>query len=137
IVRRPTSDTQAQWTKVGSASSNALTVSQPAMSSQSANYVTSNTPGDKDIYSSTDTIPAGYSVKAVQVEGYFTKASTSTPSVSIGVISGSSESDGASFAVAGATPSYTAKIVEKDPNGNVAWTNSAVLASKPVINHIN
>ncbi|MET1718602.1 hypothetical protein, partial [Yersinia enterocolitica] len=84
IVRRPTSDTQAQWTKVGSASSNALTVSQPAMSSQSANYVTSNTPGDKDIYSSTDTIPAGYSVKAVQVEGYFTKASTSTPSVSIG-----------------------------------------------------
>lgn len=137
FVRRPTTDVQAQWTKVGTAASNSLTVNQPAMSSQSANYVTSNNPGDKDIYSSTDTMPSGYSIKAVQVEGYFTKASTSTPSVSVGVVSGSSESDGTSIPIGGTTPVYTAQIVEKDPNGNVAWTNTSVNASRPAINHIS
>lgn len=137
MARRPTADVQAQWTRSGTAASNALSVNQPAISSWSSNFVTSANAGDKDIYSSTDTVPAGYTVKAVTVEGYFSRASTSGSTVSVGVVSGSSELDSGSNAISATTPTFVNVIAETDPNGNVAWTNASVNASRMAINHIS
>lgn len=137
VARRPTTDVSVQWTKSGSAASNALSVNQPAISSWSSNFVTSSTAGDKDIYSSTDVIPAGYSVKAVTLEGYFSKASTSGSTVSVGMLSGSSGIEGTQTAISSSSPTFVNTIVESDPNGNVPWTNAAATAAYITIDHIS
>jgi hypothetical protein len=137
VAQRPTTDSQAQWVKSGSAASNSLSVNQPAMSSQSVNYVNSTNGGDKDIYTTTDVLPAGYTPKAVQNEAYFTKTSTSAPVVSVGSISGASESDSSTVTISGTGATYVSQIQEKDPNGNVAWTAANVNALKFAINHVS
>jgi hypothetical protein len=137
VAQRGETDTQAQWVKTGSAASNSLSVNQPALSSSSANYVTSANAGDKDIYGSIDALPAGYSPKAIQNEAYFTKTSGTAPVVNIGSLSGSTESDSANATISGAGTTYVSQILEKDPNGNVALTPAAVNAMKFVLNHIS
>jgi hypothetical protein len=136
VAQRGETDTQAQWVKTGGAASNSLSVNQPALSSSSANYVSSSNAGDKDIYATTDTLPAGYTPKAIQNEAYFTKTSTTAPVVNIGSLSGSTESDSANATISG-TGAYVSQILEKDPNGNVALTSGAVNAMKFVLNHIS
>jgi hypothetical protein len=136
IARRPTTDVQAQWTKVGSAASNSLTVNQSAWSSQSANYLTSSNQGDKDIYASSTTIPSGYAAKAIQLEAVVSKTSTTSPVVNIGIISGSTESDSANVAISAST-AYITQVYQTDPNGNKAWTNAAVIAAEMVANHVS
>lgn len=137
VAQRPTTDVQAQWVKNGSAASNALSVNQPALSSSSANFISSSNSGDKDLYTTTDTIPAGYSAKAVLVESYFTKTSTSQPTVNVGIKSGSSELDSTNVALTTTgVAQYVSVIADKDPNGNGPWTNSAVMAAQFVENHI-
>jgi hypothetical protein len=137
VARRAETDVQDNWVKNGTASSNSLSTNQPAYSSQSANYVSSNNSGDKDIYSSTDTLPAGYTVKAIALEGVFVKTSTSTPVVSIGLSSGGTESDGSQVTLPTQnTPVFISSNFDKNPNGSVAWTNSTALAAEMVLNHI-
>lgn len=135
VARRPTTNSAVQWVKNGTAATNALSVNQSALSSLSSNNVSSANAGDKDTYTSTDTLPSGYTAKAVSVEGYFARTSGATPTVNVGVVSGSTEVDSAAANIPNATPTYVSTIVERDPNGNAAWTNAAVLASKIALNH--
>lgn len=137
IAQRPETDVQAQFVKSGSAASNSLSVNQPALSSGSANYVSSATAGDKDIYGTTDNLPAGYAPKAIQVEAYYTKTSTSAPVVNLGLVSGGAEVDGAQVTINSGTPVYVAQVFEKNPNGNVAWSASTVNAAQFVNNHVS
>jgi hypothetical protein len=137
VAQRPETDVQAQWVKTGSAASNSLSVNQTALSSQSANYVTSNNAGDKDLYSTTDVIPAGYTPKAMQVEAYYTKTSTTAPVVSTGIVSGGVEVDGTQVTISNATPTYVSQVVERNPNGSAAWTSSTVNAAQFANNHVS
>lgn len=137
VARRPEVDVSDQWTKVGVDATNSLSVNQAALSSGSSNYVQSQNAGDKDVYRSTDAIPANYNVKAVSVEGHFTKISTSTPTVNLGIISGTTESDTANLAVTSTSPMFTSKIYEKDPNGNISWTVNAAQNTQITINHVS
>lgn len=136
VARRPATDVQAQWTKSGSAASNSLSVNQNALSSSSANNVNTYTDGAKDIYSSSDSLPSNYKVKAVQVEGYFAKGGTTSPTVNIGIQSNASEKDSSNLVVSSASPTYLNVIAETDPNGNVAWTPSTASAAKFVLNKV-
>jgi hypothetical protein len=135
VAQRPETDIQAQWVKTGSASSNSGSVNQSALSSQSSNYVSSSNAGDKDIYGTTDVLPQGYTPKAIMTEAFFTKTSTTVPTVSLGTLSGSTEVDGTGVSITGATATYVNQIVERDPNGNAAWTAYGVNSAKFVLNH--
>lgn len=137
VVQRPETDTQAQWVKNGSAGTNSLSVNQPALSSLSTNFVSSNNAGDKDIYGTTDNLPSGYTPKAVQVEAYYARTSTTSPVVNTGLISGGTEVDGAQVTIANATPTYVSQIVERNPNGGGAWTAATVNAAGFVNNHVS
>jgi hypothetical protein len=136
ITSPPTTDVSDQWVKTGSAASNSLSVNQPAFSSQSANYVSSANAGDKDVYSSANTLPAGYTVKAVQVEAYFTKTSTSSPTANVGIVSGGSESDSANVTASGTSAVYVSQIANLNPNGNAVWNNAAAIAAEIALNHV-
>jgi hypothetical protein len=136
ITSPPTTDVSDQWVKTGSAASNSLSVNQPAFSSQSANYVSSANAGDKDVYSSANTLPAGYTVKAVQVEAYFTKTSTSAPTANVGIVSGGSESDSANVTASGTSAVYVSQIANLNPNGNAVWNNAAAIAAEIALNHV-
>lgn len=139
VAQRPETDTQAQWVKSGSAASNSLSVNQTALSSISANFVSSSTIGDKDIYGSTDALPVGYTPKAVQTEAYFTKTTTSNPTVSVGIVSGGTEVDGTQATIAGSAGAvaFVTQVQEKDPNGSVAWTPTTINAAKFAITHVS
>lgn len=137
VVERPDSDVQAQWTKTGGGATNASAVSQSALSSTSAQYVSSNTAGDKDVYATSTTVPAGYTAKAQIVEAYFTKTSTTAPTVNVGIKSGTSEVDGQTITVSGSNATYVSLISDVNPNGNVPWNNASINASDFVINHVS
>jgi hypothetical protein len=136
-ARRPTTDVQAQWTAVGTAGSNAQSVRQTALSQPTGNSVSSFTNGNKDIYSSTDIIPPTYAVKAIQSEAFFSRASTTTPSVSLGKVSGSVEVDSPTKSVASNSATYVSQMFERDPNGSVAWTPTSAQNSQWVINKVS
>jgi hypothetical protein len=136
VASPPTTDVSDEWVKTGAAASNALSVNQSAFSSQSANFVSSGNSGDKDVYSCANTLPPGYTVKAVQVEGYFTKTSTSVPVANIGIVSGGSEADSTNVTVSGTGPVYVYQVQSLDPNGNKAWTNAAAIAAQITLNHV-
>jgi len=136
VARRPNSDVQAQWVKNGSAASNSLSVNQPALSSGSANYNSSNNAGDKDIYASSDTLPAGYTPRAVMVEGVFTRTSSTAPTVNIGLKSGSTESDSGNVSLSNNNATYVSQVFQTDPNGGAAWTKTAVQNAAIVANHV-
>jgi hypothetical protein len=137
IARHATTDVQDQWSKTGTASSNSASVTESAYSSSSPNYISVSTDGSKDIYSSSTSLPNGYQILANEVEGYF-KASAGTPTVSVGILSNATETDSAQVTVSSTTtPSFVSVIAEKDPNGNVAWTNTSVVASKITVNKIS
>jgi hypothetical protein len=135
VAQRPETDIQAQWVKTGSAASNSASVNQSSLSSQSSNYVSSSNAGDKDIYGTADVLPSGYTPKAIMTEAFFTKTSTTAPTVSLGTLSGSTEVDGTGVNITGATATYVNQILERDPNGNAAWTAYGVNSAKFVLNH--
>lgn len=135
IARRPETDIQDQWIKTGG-TSNSLSVNQAALSSLSTNYVSSAASGNKDIYACSDTIPAGYQIRAVQMEAFFTNTGVSEPEITIGISSGGTESDSPTTTLVGNTPNYIPFIFQTNPNGGVAWTAAAVEAAEFVITHV-
>lgn len=136
IAQRPTTDVQVQWVKTGGGSTNASAVNQTALSSMSGQYVSSANAGDKDVYASSEAIPAGFTAKAQMVEAYFTKTSTTAPSVNVGIKSGSAEADSPNVTVSSANAVYTALVSDVNPNGNVGWNNASINSSNFVINHV-
>jgi hypothetical protein len=136
VALRPSTDTQAQWTKSGSAASNALTVRATALSSATGS-VTTSVDGAKDLYATADTVPANYRVRAAYVEGYFARTSTTNPTVSVGIQSGSSEVDSATTSIPSTNYTYLSQIVERDPNGNVSWTPTSIQSAKIAITKVS
>lgn len=136
VALRPSSDAQAQWTKSGTAASNALTVRATALSSATGS-VTTSVDGAKDLYATADTVPANYKVRAAYVEGYFARTSTTNPTVSVGIQSGSSETDSATTSIPSANYTYLSQIVERDPNGNVSWTPTSIQSAKIAITKVS
>lgn len=134
----PSSDSQAQWMHGGSQVSNAAAVNQGSVSNASANaaannFVTSDTIGNKDIYTMSSSVPATFTVTAVQVEANFTKASSAAPGVTVGVVSDASETDSSTTiinATSLASPTHVSIISEVDPATGLPWTNAGALASK-------
>jgi hypothetical protein len=135
VVQRPEADVQDNWVKTGSAATNSLSVNQAALSSQSANFVSSQVAGDKDIYTTTDTLPVGYTPKAVQTEAYIQKISATIPTVNVGIISGGTEADGTNVAIS--ANEYVYGIAQVNPNGNVPWTTATVNSAEFVLNHVS
>ncbi|QBQ74659.1 hypothetical protein BcepSauron_279 [Burkholderia phage BcepSauron] len=135
-VQRPDADVQAQWVPTGGSGTNASAVNQAALSSLSSKNVASSNSGDVDVYSSADTIPAGYTARAQLVETYFTKTSTTAPVVSVGLRSSGAETDSSQVTVSGTTPAYVSVLSDIDPNGNKAWTTNSIKASQFALNHI-
>lgn len=134
---RPATDVQAQWVKTGTAASNSLSVATTALSSVPGNYVSSANSGDKDIYKYSTTLPTGYTVRGIQADAIMTKTTTTSPVVNIGVVSGSTESDSANVTLATQNIATLVSLpLDKNPNGNVAWTSAAVQASEVVLNHV-
>ncbi len=137
VAMRPSADVQDNWVKNGAASSNALSVRQPSYSSQSANYISSANSGDKDIYSSADTVPSGYTPRAVQLEAVFTRTSTTAPTANVGIISGGVELDSSNVTMNSNSPTFASGMFQNNPNGNVAWTRATVNAAEFVVNHVS
>jgi hypothetical protein len=138
VAETPATDVSTQWVKNGTATSNSLSAGSAALSLTPSNYVSSANAGDKDVYgTTTGVIPATFNVRAVQVEGYFSKTGSGTFVANVGLVSGGTESDGANQSITGTTPTYTSQIYEKNPNGNVSWTNTTAEAANTVLNHIS
>lgn len=123
--RGPTTDVQAQWTRVGGAASNAATVNKRDFTS-TTEYIYPATSVVEDIYSSTDII-SGLSVVAVNIEGFGFQDSGSqaiTP-----VLKLTSEYEGSNV-VMNATPTYFKTTFEQNPETSAAWTLSQANASQ-------
>jgi hypothetical protein len=137
IAERPSIDVQAQWipTETGS-NANANSVRQPAMSSTSSKFVSSATTGDTDIYGTTDVIPAGYTAKAMVLEGYITQTSTTSAQVELGIKSGSTTSGKTVTTVTQNTPIFVSQVFDKDPATGAAWTATAIQNSQFSLKHI-
>lgn len=123
-ARRPTNDVQDQWAPTGQAT-NSLATNQQALSSRSDRYVSTYTDGAQDKYSSSDAVQTTYKVKAVQIEGYFKRLSTVSPTAKVSLISNGQQVDSTAVTV-GTTDILASAIVENDPNGNIAWTPGSV-----------
>lgn len=130
----PASDSQAQFTKNGSLASDALTVASPI--SNAEGYVYSSTVGAKDVYNMSNAIPAGYRVRAVQAEAYFTKYGSTGANGSVGIVSGATELDSAQVPALTTTPAYGVVLSETDPNTGAAWTVAAAQAAKVAVNKV-
>lgn len=130
----PSSDAQAQFSRTGTASSDAATVAGPISNAQ--NYVYSSTVGAKDVYNMSNAIPVGYRVRAVQAEAYFVKYGSTGANGSVGIVSGASEVDSAQVPALTTTPAYGAVLSETDPATGAAWSVSAAQAAKIAINKV-
>lgn len=109
-----------------SGASNAAAVGTPVSNSEIT--VSATTVGAKDIYSTSSSVPVGYRVRAVQVEGYFSKFGASGANGSVGIVSGATELDSAAVSALTATPVYTTVLSETDPNTGATWTAAAAEA---------
>jgi hypothetical protein len=124
----PATDTQAQWTKSGSAVSNSLTLASPSPYLSPSNFLTSTTAGTKDVYGMANSIPTAQKIKAVFAEVNLTATATAT--VSLGVVSGSAETDAAAQTIATGAAQTIQAVFPTDPNTGQPWTNAAALAAK-------
>jgi hypothetical protein len=131
----PVSDVQAAMTRNGNAASNAAQVAGALSNSEGSVY--SYTVGAQDVYKTAATIPAGYKIKGVQAEAFFTKYGTSGANCSMGIISGTVEVDSAVVTANTNTPTYAALIAETDPNTNAAWTSDGVKAAEMTVTKVN
>jgi hypothetical protein len=131
----PVSDAQANMTRNGNASSNAGQVAGPLSNSEGSVY--SYTVGAQDIYKTSANIPAGYKIKGVQSEAYFTKYGTSGANCSTGIISGATEVDSAVVAANTVNPVYASLILETDPSTSAAWTPAGVQAAEMTVTKVN
>lgn len=141
----PASDATVAWTRGGAQASNAAAVNQGSVSnaianSGASNFVTSTGTGVKDSYNMSATVPVNYRVGAVQTEAAFAKTGAAAPTVSVGILSGSTESDSSAVSIQASNLSAPTRVTfasETDPSTGLAWTNAGALASKPVITKIS
>lgn len=136
-AQRPTTDVDVQFAKFPTgAASNAAAVRAGSLS-QATGYVEGSLDATHDIYSSTDTVNPVFNVKAVQVEAYFNKSTSTSSTAKLGIVSSASSTDTGNFSVNSLTPVYVSKIAELNPNGNVQWTTSTVQSAEIRIDRVS
>jgi hypothetical protein len=127
-------DVSDQWTRSGSQSSDAACVAGPYSNSEA--YVYASAVGAKDTYQMSPSIPAGYQVKAMQAEAYFSKNGSTGATATVGLISSSVELDSSAANATTATAAFASVLASVDPNTNTAWTNAGAAAAELTINKV-
>jgi hypothetical protein len=128
-------DVSDQLTNSINGNTNAKTVNTPL--SNSEGYVYSSTPGVKDTYSTSNTVPASYKINAVQVEGFFAAYGPIGANCQIQMSSNGQVVAGNTVAANSATPLFSAALSQVDPNTGAAWTAAGLNALNVVANKIN
>jgi hypothetical protein len=118
------------WGNVTGTGANYYEVSQnPAAGANS--YVYDATVGHEDLYSfpPLSTLPSN--IYAVAVKGNLSKSDAGAKTVSLRTKSGATDSAGTNTSIApGTSFAWASSFFERDPNGNVAWTKTALDAAQ-------
>jgi hypothetical protein len=135
------------WTPSSDVAGNQLTPSSVGLShasqvagpfSLSQNSVSTFTTGAKDVYNARATIPANFTIKAVQADAFFTKKGYVGGNGSVGIVSQTKEVDSAAVAaLVTGTPVYASVIAETDPSTNSAWLATALNAAGIAVTKTN
>lgn len=129
------SDVSDQFTNSINGNHNYQTVGTPL--SNSEGYVYSSTPGVKDVYSTSNSVPTNYKVNGVMVEGYFAAYGPIGANCQIEASSGGVVAAGNTVAANTATPLYSSVLMPADPNTSAAWTSSGLNALQVIPAKIN
>jgi hypothetical protein len=121
----PTSDVAQGWTR-STGTTNYTLVDDPQANGDT-DYVSTATPGTIDTYGFQDLTGSPATIDAVQVTAFAEKTDASTRAIGLQVISGATTSVGPNFYLNASYTKYD-RILTLDPNGNVAWTATAVNA---------
>ncbi len=119
----PVAAASTQWTPL--ASTNVSQVQETAMDSDTT-YNSDSTVGHEDTFT-IGAIPAGLLPIAVQTTGAYRQDSGSTRAVANHLVSGATDTGGASQTCNG-TYTYQRDVFPQDPNGSIAWTRANVNA---------
>ncbi|SAK83219.1 hypothetical protein AWB81_04188 [Caballeronia arationis] len=131
-----TGDAQVAMTPSTASTSNAALSGGPL--SNSEGYVSSLVTGAQDVYNASVSIPANYSVCAVQAEAYFTKNGIVSAQGKVGVVNNGKEADSSTVtALATGAPTFASVLLENDPNTNTAWTKSGVTSAHIAVTKAN
>jgi hypothetical protein len=116
------------WGNIITAAGNYYSANQnPAQGAQS--YVFEATVGEEDLYTYPALSAPPSAIYAVAVKASVAKSDAGAKTVSVRCKSGSTDSGGAA-AAPGTSYGWTTAIFERDPNGSVAWTLSALNAAQ-------
>lgn len=88
MLRTMTNDVVSEWDKVGTAATQAATVTKRGISSDLSNYLTSVVPGATSSFTSAGNASpdlSSYNVRAIQVEAYVKKVADTDPNIILGV----------------------------------------------------
>jgi hypothetical protein len=112
------------------AGSNAATVNSALSNSEGYVYSTATTA--QDVYATTNAVPGGNAINAVQVEGFLTAYNSSAGAGTVGVQSNGVQKFGSQIST-NTNPTRAQVIAETDPNTNVPWTTSGLNAVDIVV----
>lgn len=129
------SDVSDQMTNTIGGNTNAKTVNTPL--SNSEGYVYSSSPGVKDVYATSNNVPASYKINAVQVEGFFAAYGPIGANCQIAMQNNSQVVNGNVVAANTATPLFSAALSQTDPNTGAAWTAAGLNTLQTVASKIN
>lgn len=123
-TRFPTGDSQTQWTSTGANNWSQVDENPP---DGGTTNVSSGDAGDEDLYSYPALLNAATAVYTVAVRGNIKRSDTGARTIDLRLKSNTTTSSGSN---AGQTPGTTygwlSSYFDADPNGNIAWTDTAV-----------
>ncbi len=127
-------DIQAAWNPIPEDSpSNAAAATHLPILQSSGTYVEANEVGQKDKYgTSSFTYPAGLRPLAMQVEAFYERVFTNTPTVKLGLQGNTEEVQTPDIAVSSSLGqnTFVSKVVETNPDTGAAWTRDTINATK-------
>lgn len=126
IMRRTmATDVMSEWTRMGTAPTDAQTVTKEGIETDLSNYMTSNVPGAREAFGTTASASpdlSGYTVRAIQIEAYVKKVSELDPNLVLAV--GDVASDVIPLQVTSG-PTFVSRTFASDSTG-AAWEVSDV-----------
>jgi len=127
-------DVQAEWNPVPEDSpSNAAAATHLPLSQSSGTYVEANEVGQKDKYgTSSFTYPAGLRPLAMQVEAFYERVFTNTPTVKLGLQGNTEEVQTPDIAISSSLgqSTFVSKVIETNPDTGAAWTRDTINTTK-------
>lgn len=127
-------DIQADWAKVPEeAPTNAAAATVLPISQSSGSYVEANDVGLKDKYgTSAFTYPAGLRPIAIQVEAFYERVFTNTPTVRLGLQAATNETQTQDITISSnlGQNTYVSKVVETNPDNGSGWSRETINDTK-------